>query len=77
VTRGSAQVASYQQQLTRAYEKLSKALKAEADFKRGADAAELAELRELRRVVDSASQAYAETMRQYVGAFEEITRGPT
>jgi hypothetical protein len=74
VAHGSASVASYQKQLTRAYEQLSKALKAEADFKRGADAVELAELRELRRAVDAASQAYAEAMRQYVGAFEETAR---
>jgi hypothetical protein len=74
VHRESAPLAIYRLELATAYEKLAQALHAEAELRRNADLVQFAELRELRRAVDSASQAYLEMMRQYVQAFEEAAR---
>jgi hypothetical protein len=74
VPRKSTPLTIYRLELAAAYEKLAQALQAEAELRRNADLVQFAELRELRRAVDSASQAYLEMMRQYVQAFEEAAR---
>jgi hypothetical protein len=73
VARESATLALYNQELAEAFEKFAQALRAEtASQVRGS--LDLEDSRRLRNAVDSASQAYLETMRQYVQAFEEAAR---